>query len=109
MGNLTTLILAIFASVMASTGFWAYVSARRAKKDLTKDMLLGLGHDRLVHLGMVYIEQGFITEEEYDNYVNWLYKPYKALNGNGTVDRIKMGVDELEIRKSWASSSKNAS
>ncbi len=98
MENITTIILAIFASVMASGGFWTYLQGNRDKKDNTKAIVIGLAHDRLMHLGMIYIERGKITEDEYENYVHWLYEPYDNLKiYNGAVKRIKQEVDKLPI------------
>ncbi len=101
--NILNNLLTVLLAVGASSGFWAYLQSRRAKKDYAKDMLMGLAHDRLMHLGMVYIERGWITEEEYENYDLWLYTPYERLKGNGAVKRIKVEVDKLPVRKSWIS------
>ena len=30
-------------------------------------MLIGLAHDRIIYLGMAYIERGYITQDEYEN------------------------------------------
>lgn len=51
------LIITIIGSVIASSGFWAYITKRLEKKDVRTQMLIGLGHDRIVYLGMVYIER----------------------------------------------------
>ena len=58
-------------------------------------MLIGLGHDRIMFLGMTYIDRGYITKDEYEN----LYKPYEKLGGNGSAKRIMAEVDKLPIRK----------
>lgn len=51
-------------------------------------MLIGLAHDRIVYLGMLYIERGCITQEEYEK-----------LGGNGSAKRIMQEVDKLPIHK----------
>ncbi len=107
MEQLVTIILAVFASVMASTGFWTFLQKKSDKKDLTKDLLMGLAHDRLMYLGMLYIDKGYVTEDEYENYMDWLYKPYKELGYNGVVKKIAESVDKLEIRRSRVPSSKS--
>lgn len=63
-------------------------------------MLIGLAHDRIIYLGMVYIERGYITQDEYENLYEYLYKPYKKLGGNGSAKRIMTEVDQLAIHKS---------
>lgn len=58
---------------------------------------MGLAHDRLVELGMRFIDRGMITKDEYEDYVKYLYLPYKDMGGNGTAERIKNAVDALPI------------
>lgn len=59
-----------------------------------------LAHDRIIFLGMHYIERGWITQDEYENLYEYLYKPYEKLSGNGSAKRIMTEVNKLPIRKS---------
>lgn len=63
-------------------------------------MLIGLGHDRIIYLGMQYIERGWITQDEYENLHDYLYIPYKMMGGNGSAERVMRAVDSLEIHAS---------
>lgn len=60
-------------------------------------MLIGLGHDRIIYLGMQYIKRGEITQGEYENLHKYLYEPYKKMGGNGSAERIMREVDKLKI------------
>lgn len=91
-------LLTIVTSVVASSGFWAYLQRRVDKKDAKSRMLVGLGHDRIVELGLQYIERGWITQEEYENLNDYLYKPYEELGGNGSAKKIMQEVNRLPIR-----------
>lgn len=91
-------ILTIFAAVLASSGFWAWLQKRSERKDVRTRMLVGLGHDRIMYLGMKYIERGYITHDEYENLYEYLYKPYSEIGGNGSAKRIMGEVDKLPIR-----------
>lgn len=91
-------ILTIFAAVLASSGFWAWLQKRSERKDVRTRMLVGLGHDRIMWLGMKYIERGYITHDEYENLYEYLYKPYSEIGGNGSAKRIMGEVDKLPIR-----------
>ena len=71
---------------------------RAEKKDAKTDMLVGLGHDRIVYLGMKYIERGNITK--YENLYEYLYKPYSALGGNGSAKKVMEEVNKLPIHES---------
>lgn len=92
-------VLAIASSVLASSGLWAYLTKRAERKDVKTEMLIGLAHDRILYLGMVYIERGYITQDEYENLYEYLYKPYKKLGGNGSAKRIMTEVYHLPIKK----------
>jgi hypothetical protein len=94
------MIITIACSVIASSGFWAYLQKKLEKKDIKTEMLIGLGHDRIISLGLYYIERGWITQDEYENLNDYLYKPYVKMGGNGAAKRIMQEVDKLPIRKS---------
>lgn len=96
--DLTQIIVTVFSAVLTSSGLWAFLTKRMEKKDVKTAMLVGLAHDRILYLGMKYIEQGFITRDEYENLYEYLYKPYKAMGGNGSAKRVMDEVDKLPIR-----------
>ena len=54
-------------------------------------MLIGLAHDRIIYLGMSYIERGWITQDEYENLHDYLYKPYEEMGGNGSAKKVMQG------------------
>jgi len=92
------MIITFVCSVIASSGFWTLLQKKLDKKDVTREMLLGLAHDRIMSLGMFYIQRGdWITKDEYENLNEYLYKPYLKMGGNGTAKRIIEGVDKLRI------------
>lgn len=95
-------IITVACSVIASSGFWAYIIKHSDHKDIKTEMLIGLGHDRIVYLGMTYINRpngGWITQDEYENLYDYLYKPYEKMGGNGSAKRIMNEVNKLPIRK----------
>lgn len=91
------MFITILISVLGSSGLWAYIQTKYQNKDTKTMMLLGLGHDRIVYLCSEYLEKGFITYEEYENLYEYLYKPYKALGGNGTAERLMDEVKKLPV------------
>jgi hypothetical protein len=92
------MVITIVCSVMASSGFWAFMTKRTDNKDASNEMIIGLGHDRIISLGMGYIERGWITQEEYENIYEYLYKPYEKMGGNGSAKRIMNEVNKLPIK-----------
>lgn len=89
----------IICSVIASSGFWTYIQRKHEKFDAKSQMLIGLAHDRIVFLGMTYVDRGYITQDEYENLYEYLWKPYEGLGGNGSAKKVMNEVDKLPIRK----------
>jgi hypothetical protein len=93
---LQTLLTAVLA-VAGSSGFWAYMQRRDSRKSQTDRLLQGLAYKEIISMGMDYIERGWITNDEYDDYRR-LYDAYKALGGNGVTERVMAEVTNLPMR-----------
>lgn len=124
------MILGIIAAVFASSGFWMLIQnqlhVRATKKsdltsvkeslieikqrnsendamtELTKNMVMGLGFDKIKHLCTKYIDRyekdgTGLTAEEYKELRKYLYEPYKAMGGNGTAEKLMKQVEQIPI------------
>lgn len=100
----------IIVALLTSSALWGVVSKivlkrmeqaeKRSEKDnAERKMLVGLAHDRIIHLGMVYIQRGYITQDEYENLQVYLYEPYEKMGGNGSAKRVMEEVRKLPIEK----------
>ena len=94
----TQVAVPLIVALLTSSGLWALVSKRADKNNAERKMLVGLAHDRIIHLGMVYIERGCITQDEYENLQVYLYEPYEEMGGNGSARRVMEEVRKLPIR-----------
>ena len=92
-------ISAIVVAALTSGGLWALVARRSDKNDAERKLLVGLAHDRIIHLGMTYVQRGEITQDEYENLNDYLYAPYEKMGGNGSAKRVMEEVRRLPIRK----------
>ena len=63
---------------------------------LLKEGMVAILHDRLYQLCTEYIERGEITIDELEN-VEYLYKSYHALGGNGTGTALYVRCQSLKI------------
>lgn len=92
----------VIVTVIASAGFWDFmkyiISRRKGKKQTVEDeALLALLHDRLYDLLCKFSQQEYVDADDYNNLVH-LYNAYRALNGNGLIQRMFEQVSRLPIR-----------
>lgn len=94
---MNAIAISILSTLLASAGFWAFVTKVIDKKSAKTKMILGLGHDRIMTLCIKYIERGKISHGEYENLRKYLYEPYLKMGGNGTVERLMREIEKLEM------------
>ncbi len=98
MNPLVQAIMVAITTVGASSGFWAFFQHKGSAKDANSKLLMGLAYAKIVQLGLQYIEQGWISNDELEEFQKYLYEPYKALGGNGVAARIMTEVNSLPMR-----------
>lgn len=107
MSSWIQMALTVVCAVIASSGFWTYIQKRSEKKDVKTRMLVGLAHDRILFLGINYVDRGYITSDEYENLYEYLYQPYEKMGGNGSAKRIMQEVNKLPIHSQQAEKRRN--
>ena len=94
MESVQTIILPVIITLISS-GVWTFmievIKMRSEKVTTERRMLLGLGHDVLYQRLTHYLERGYIEPSELEN-VEYVFKPYVGLGGNGT---CKLLYDEV--------------
>ena len=93
------IVVPLAVAVLTSSGLWALVSKRADKNDVERKLLVGLAHDRIIHLRMAYLTRGYITQDEYENLNDYLYQPYEKMGGNGSAKRVMEEVRKLPIKR----------
>lgn len=58
---------------------------------------MGLLHNRICELCEKYIVRGYVLEWEYEDLIDYIYKPYKTLGGNGTAEKLIKEVEKLPL------------
>ena len=91
-------LITIVVTLVASSGFWAVIEKRTQQRNMQTELLIGLAHDKIVYLGMSYIQRGWLYYDEFENLATYLYKPYEKLGGNGSAMRVMEEVRKLPIR-----------
>lgn len=92
------LAVTIITALIASSGVWAYFDRRSKAKDANGRLLMGLAYDKITYLGMGYLERGWITKDEYEDFRKYLYEPYRDYGGNGVAERIMNEVSNLPLK-----------
>lgn len=63
-----------------------------------RDGLLAILHDRIYQACNFYIKQGWVDVQGLRN-LEYMYKPYAAMGGNGTAKELYERVKDLPIRE----------
>ena len=99
MSKTLEMVITIAVSVLASSGFWAFIMKMSERKSAQTKLLLGLAEDRIVTRGLEIINRGFITTEEYETVVKYLGDPYLKCGGNGSGKKVIDELKRLTVRK----------
>lgn len=91
-------LVTVFVTVLASNGFWAILQRKFDRNSTEKKLLVGLAHDRIIYVGEGFIARGWITYDEYEDFMKYLYMPYAEYGGNGAAERISDEVKKLPLK-----------
>lgn len=86
----------LFSTILGAPGVWAFLKAKRDNNSNAAKLLLSVSRNQLIALGRTYIERGYITMDEYEEYESE-YKVYSSLGGNGLARRVFEQVDDLPM------------
>lgn len=91
-------LVTVFVTVLASNGFWAMFQKKFDRNSTEKKLLVGLAHDRIIYVGERFIARGWVTYDEYEDFMKYLYEPYAEYGGNGAAERISDEVKKLPLK-----------
>lgn len=86
----------VITTLLGSSGIWMFAKTRYDRNNSEDRLLLEVAKNQLTVLGRTYLERGYITMDEYEEY-EAEYKLYSALGGNGLAKRVFKQVDELPM------------
>lgn len=98
MKDMIIALIAAFGGVGASSGIWTFIQKRTQVNDAHTRLLMGLAYDKIITIGMAYIQRGWVSKDEYEEYLKYLVEPYKDMGGNGVAERIATEVGSLPFR-----------
>lgn len=90
-------IIAIVTSMLASSGLWAFINTKFNKKSTLEEGVKALLHDRIYSECEKRIGSDAISRDDYEN-LQYLYRPYRALGGNGTCERLMNEINKIPIK-----------
>lgn len=94
--KLAELVNPVITALLGSSGIWMWAKTRSDRSNSEYQLLLEVAKNQLTVLGRSYLERGYITMDEYEEY-EAEYKLYSALGGNGLAKRVFKQVDELPM------------
>lgn len=86
----------VITTMLGSSGIWMWAKTKSDRNKSEDKLLLEVAKTQLISLGRSYLERGYITLDEYEEYEEE-YKLYSNLGGNGLARRVFKQVDELPI------------
>ncbi len=99
MGNPTIIaLIAAVGGVLASSGAWTFIQKKTENNTAQNRLLMGLAYDKIMTIGIAYIQRGWVSKDEYEEYLKYLVEPYKEMGGNGVAERIAREVGGLPFR-----------
>lgn len=96
----------LITTVLSGPGIWAWAKTRTQRNDSEDKLLLQVAKNQLVAQGREYLNRGYITMDEYEEY-EAEYQVYFDLGGNGLARRIFEQVDELPMMPNGIDGRKN--
>lgn len=85
----------LFALIIAVLGWCVRkLRTRKTEYDVLREGILALLHDRLYAACSFFIARGWADADDKEN-LEYLYKPYKMLGGNGTGETMYQAVQKL--------------
>lgn len=91
------IVVPVIVAVFASSGLWAFLQRYETKRSATTQLLLGIAHEQIITRGMSYIDRGYITTDEYKDFLRYLYQPYTKFGGNGLAERVMKELSDLPM------------
>lgn len=100
--NWIEVLVTIAGSVLASSGLWSWILYKTKQNDSGRLMTRGMAHYQIIEEGQKFIERGWITHEEYDDFMKYLGTPYLESGSNGLAQKMIDDISALPF-KSMAS------
>ena len=86
----------LLSAVLSSPGIWAWAKTKTDRNSNAEKLLLAVSRNQLIALGRIYIDRGYVTMDEYEEYERE-YQIYSSLGGNGLARRLFEQVDDLPM------------
>ena len=92
------ILTAIVISALSSTGLFSFLQFLITRRGALTKAVQAILRDRMLALSEEYLQRGYITLHERDNYTS-LYDAYKGVKGNTFVDDLYKEVMDLPLKK----------
>lgn len=102
------MLITIIGSAFASGGLWTWILYKAKQKDTELLMTRGMAHYQIIEEGQKFIERGWITHEEYNDFMKYLGDPYLESGSNGLAKKMIDDISDLPFKSISSSHSTEA-
>jgi hypothetical protein len=86
------------AMLLASSGVWSYILKQHSKNNAATKLIMALAYFKSYEMAFVYVQRGFVTKDELEDFKKYIFDPYKELGGNGVLEKIMNDVMNLQLK-----------
>lgn len=88
----------VFGTALSGlSGLYIRLKAKLKRQKIIEAAILALLHDRLYQACNFYLERGYCSVDDKKN-IEYMYKPYRELGGNGTAEHMYKQCQDLPIK-----------
>lgn len=91
-------IISSGAMLLASSGIWSYILKRHSRSNATTKLIMALAYFKSYEMAFIYVQRGYVTKDELEDFKKYIFDPYKELGGNGILEKIMNDVMSLPLR-----------
>lgn len=96
--DVTIAVISAGSMLLASSGVFSYLLKRHSKNNAATKLIMALAYFKSYEMAIVYVERGYVTKDELEDFEKYIFQPYKELGGNGVLEKIMNDVMNLPLR-----------
>ena len=84
--------------LVASSGVFSYILKRHNRSSAATKLIMALAYFKSYDMAFIYVQRGYVTKDELEDFKKYIFEPYKELGGNGVLEKIMNDVMNLPLK-----------